>query len=144
MSVTTIDENGKTVNGENGYATVAYNYDQSGNIVREFCTDVDGKGVADERGVAGYEREYDQYGHIMMERTLGVDKKPIAACRNYAEIHFEYEIDKVIKESYYDKRGKPAIQEAGHVAVGQVWDGNKLMSRTYLDADGKQMNREEK
>ena len=47
----------------------------------------------------------------------------------------------IVYESYTDEEGNLLKQAAGHVAVEQVWDGNDLVSRTYLGADGKPVNR---
>ena len=51
-----------------------------------------------------------------MEKTVGENGSPVSAYQNYAEIRYEYEGGKVVKESYFDEQGMPSIQPAGHVA----------------------------
>lgn len=48
----------------------------------------------------------------------------------------------LLYEAYYDDEGNLEVQPAGHVAIEQEWDDEgRLISRTYLDANGQPMNR---
>lgn len=141
ISISILDENGKLINNENGIATIIFDYDSEGNIIREFHTNVEGEGVADDKGIAGYEWAWDNFEHIVMERTLGENGKPITAFQRYAEVRREFRGDKVVREQYYDEEGNPAIQLAGYAGIAQEWNDNRLVSKVYLDADGNPINR---
>lgn len=138
VSVTTIDENGKSVNGENGYATVEWSYDDNGLITREFRTDINGIGVADGNGRAGYERVYDDLSHILLERYIDPDGKAIANSVGYAEYRREYKGSDLISESYYDSDGRPVNRaDTGYATIRTSYDGNhNMISETYSDTNG--------
>ena len=77
ISVTNVNENGEPVIGKNGYATISYEYDKNGYIIREFRTDPEGKGIANEDGYAGYERVLDSRGKVIEQHWLDIDGKPV-------------------------------------------------------------------
>ena len=138
VSITTIDENGKPVNGENGYATVEWSYDDNGLITREFRTDINGIGVADGNGRAGYERVYDDLSHILLERYIDPDGKAIANSAGYAEYRREYKGSDLISESYYDESGMPVNRiDTGYATIGMAYDSshNRIEERYYNNID---------
>lgn len=47
----------------------------------------------------------------------------------------------MIREEYYGADGKPMTQAAAHTAIRQIWNGDTLASREYLDATGELVNR---
>lgn len=137
LSITCVDETGKPVNGEMGYSTVSYGYNNYGDVVREFHTDVAGKGVANEKGVAGYEREVDKHGFLVMEKQLGPDGKPTKADRLYAEVRWEYRGRNMTRFSYYDEDGCLVNNVDGFAVCDRTYDnkGNIIQER-YLDQSG--------
>lgn len=138
VSVTTVDENGNPVNGDNGYAKVSYEYDRDGNIIREFRTDTEGNGVADSNGQAGYEREYNGQYRLAMERYLGPDGKPILNGQNYAEYRREYKGSDLVRESYYDTDGKPVNRlDIQYASKTMQYDGlHHVIQEQYYDREG--------
>lgn len=142
VSVTTIDENGKPVNGENGYATVEWSYDDNGLITREFRTDINGIGVADGNGRAGYERVYDDLSHILLERYIDPDGKAIANSVGYAEYRREYKGSDLISESYYDESGMPVNRiDTGYASIRMIYDNNhNRLSETYYNITDEVVN----
>ena len=142
VSVTTIDENGKPVNGEDGYATVEWSYDDNGLITREFRTDINGIGVADGNGRAGYERVYDDLSHILLERYIDPDGKAIANSVGYAEYRREYKGSDLISESYYDESGMPVNRiDTGYASIRMIYDNNhNRLSETYYNITDEVVN----
>lgn len=143
LSITTVDQDGKPINNDAGYAKTLYSYDRNGNIIREFNVSLDGSGVADDKGIAGYEWAWDDHQHIVMERTLGADGNPVIAYQNYAEVRREYAKNEIVQESYYDDKGNPTVQPAGYTRFAQEWDNNKLINKVYLDAYGNPKDRDD-
>lgn len=138
VSVTTVDETGAPVNGDGGYSTAAYAYDDNGNTIREFRTDTEGQGVADGNGRAGYEREYDRRSHLLMERTIGPDGTAVENNLGYAEVRREYKGNNIIRESYYNAAGEPVNRkDTRYASVTMAYDAsnNRIMER-YYDAGG--------
>lgn len=137
-AVTTVDENGKKVNGKNGYATISYEYDDNGYTIREFHTDINGFGVADSGGCAGYEREYDSNAHIIMERTIGPDGAAIINNIGYAEVRREYQGTNITKELYYDTTGNRVNRIDTYYAIIMISydDYQNRIEERYYDATG--------
>ncbi len=52
-------------------------------------------------------------------------------------IRAAYDNMHLIYQGFYDDEGNLEEQPAGHVAIWQEWDGDQLISRTYLGSDGK-------
>lgn len=136
---TIIDKNGNPVNGENGYSTMTYEYDNNGYVIREFRTDAEGNGVADSQGRAGYEREYDNLGNIRMERLLDIDGKLLENEHGYAEVRRTYNGKSLIQEAYFDKLSYPVIRiDKQYAKVVYERDNKKnAICERYYDSEGK-------
>lgn len=141
VRVTTVDENGKPVNGESGYATVEWQYDAAGNLTAEEYLDGSGNLVNNINGYAQDQWEYDSGKNIVVQRFLNADGELVVTGAGYAEVHRNYDGKHLIREEYYGADGKPMMQPAGHMAIRQTWDGDTLVSREYLNASGEPINR---
>ena len=77
--------------------------------------------------------------HVNAENSLS----DLISVTDYLErgIRAAYHNMHLLFEAYYNKEGNLQKQIAGHVAIEQKWDGDVLVSRTYLDANGNPMNR---
>lgn len=136
VSVTTLDEYGKTINNDKGYATIEYEYDDYGNTIREFRTDSDGVGVVDNYGYAGYERHYNFKSQIVMERYLGEDGLPIEGNKGYSEVRRKYGIFSMT-EGYYDANGYPKNSSYGYAMIKRKYNKENLcIMETYYDVNG--------
>lgn len=58
-------------------------------------------------------------------------------------IRVAYDNMHLVYQAYYDENGELEEQPGGYVAIEQEWDGNQLISRTYLGSDGEPVNRAE-
>ena len=139
ISITTVDENGKPINGDGKYATVSYEYDEYGRIIREFHTDTDGNGVANLQGVAGYEREYDERSHVISEKKLGPDGTPATCSAGYVEVSRVYQDADRIQESYLGDDGKPVNRiDTCYASVKMGYDEeHNRISEQYFDKYGR-------
>ncbi|MBR0513671.1 MAG: hypothetical protein IJK06_05395 [Clostridia bacterium] len=114
VSVTCLNDYGLPTNGEKGYATITYTYDNDGHIIREFCTDLEGKGVADDTGIAGYEREYDLRDRLIAEKNLDICGKPTLNSAGYASYKNEYNRKgELLLRTFYDLDGNIVQTESG-------------------------------
>ena len=55
------------------------------------------------------------------------------------DIRAAYHNMHLLYEAYFNENGKLEKQPAGYVAIVQEWDGNELISRTYLNEKGKKL-----
>lgn len=80
---------------------------------------------------------------FIMILTPTVSSAENRSAKDYMEegIRSAYHNMNLIYEAYYDDDGNLEVQPAGHVAIEQEWDGDQLISRTYLDEDGQPINR---
>lgn len=132
ISVSSVDENGNIINGENGYATIWYEYDNNCFISREYRTDVNGKGVLNAEGFAGYAQEFDMYGHCIAYRALGEDGTPVSNKQGYAEWRREYRGHDIVQESYYDNEGTPVNRkDVLYSSVHYSYDRNHNRTEEY-------------
>ena len=114
VSATCLNQYGLPINGEKGYATISYTYDNDGHNIREFYTDLEGKGVADDTGVAGYEREYDSRDRLITEKNLDIYGKPTLNSVGYASYKNEYNRKgELLLRTFYDLDGNIVQTESG-------------------------------
>lgn len=132
-SVSYVDEDGKPVNGSDGYATLEYAYDEYGGKVYEFCRDAEGNGVADNLGRAGYRRELNYLGQVVSEIILDVNGN--RAITPYSKRTCEYDgSHRLARESYFDENDQPMIREdTGYASIEFIRDrfGSVIEERTY-------------
>ncbi len=139
VSITCLNKYGLPVNGEKGYATISYTYDNDGHIIRELYLDLDGNIIANENGIAGYERGYDIKDRIITERTIDTNGKAIENSNGYAEVRREYLKDYIAKEIYYDANGNSTIRtDKGYSAIEYERNINgAILAERYFDKAGK-------
>lgn len=142
VSVTTVDSEGRPVNGDGGYSKTAYVYDSYGNVIREFRTNVEGYGVANNNGFAGCERAYDRLGNVVMERNIGLNGEPINNSAGYAEVRRAYRGKNMVSESYFDDQGMQVNRiDTLYASVKFNYDGkHHRISERYYDADDLPVN----
>ena len=71
----------------------------------------------------------------------GINESSLAESYMAQGIRAAYHNMHLLYEAYYDEEGNLTSQAAGHVAIEQDWDGDVLVSRTYLDENCQPMNR---
>ncbi len=139
ISIKTIDEEGNPIDGENGYSEICYEYDRSGNIVKEFRIDVNGEAVCDNNGYSGWEKSYDYKSRVVMERFLGEEGEPVFSKEGYYEVRRKYESslfgkEKIVTDLYFDEENESIIISEGYAAITRYYDKNNLCVREiYLD-----------
>lgn len=140
-SVTYLDENGEPRNGDAGYATVLYDFDDYGNLIRIFQTDKDGNAVTDALGIAGREWEWDQHGQILKERFIDATGSPIACGIGYAEWRRAYENGDIVSEAYYDASGNRVNRtDVGFAEMRIEYDeDHNRIHEWFYDADGNEV-----
>lgn len=138
VSVTTLDESGKPENGSAGYAMVTYEYDEFGNVIREFRTDTNGNGVDDGTGCAGWERVCNAKGHVLSERFLNPSGNYTENNRGLAETRREYQGNYLVRESYFDTEGCPASPtDRLYSSIISVRDEHgRVIEEHFYDAEG--------
>ena len=134
-----VDENGNPINGPEGYAKRTYVYDQMGNVIKRFQTDVSGNAVLEKTGEAGFEREFNRFGQMTKEIWLGADGNPVEAGGYVMRICHYNSDNELESENYYDEAENPMLRTDKLFAERRMTyddNGNKTSER-YYGLDGK-------
>ena len=132
LSVTTVDRDGKPENCEYGYSTVQYQYDNNGNIKEAKYRNVTGDYVTDADGVLTDQKTYDRKSQLVSQSCIYDDGTVLKQA---------FTKGKPVRTDYLDADGNPAKQPAGYYSFVQEWDGDRRVSRIYLDQNGSPVNR---
>ncbi len=133
-------ENGNPIKCNQGYAVANYAYAE-GNKVSEAFYGVAGEPVNNLNGYARVEREFDVDNNLVLQRFLDENGHYVVTGSGYAEVRRRYDGQYLISEQYYGADGMPLLCDAGFTAIEQTWIDDRLASRTYLDVNGKPVNR---
>lgn len=124
-----------------GSPTVIKERNELGQVVT--ATYVDKKGDPENRdGYAITEYTYDKNGKVSDEVRKNSVAQTAVPDNDYiaSGVRQAYHNMHLIYEAYYDDKGNLVKQPDGHFAISQEWDGDQLISRTYLDENCQPMN----
>ena len=125
-----------------GYSSITRVYDEAGNLVSEQYFDTTGAPADNINAYSLVENEFDENRNIVRQKFTDSEGQPVVTGSGYAEVRRKYdENNHLIQESYFSGNEEPYTQPAGYCAITQEWDGDILISRTYLGADGLPINR---
>lgn len=123
-----------------GYAEVRRKYVGEKLLLEEYF-DINGEPLNSINGYARRECQYDGRGNMILERFVDSDNRLVITNAGYAVKRCEYSGNKLVYEEYFGDDDSSLIQQAGHAAYKQIWDGDNLISRIYLDPNRNPINR---
>lgn len=137
---TYIDQVGKPMTIQRGYATVTREYytsdsPENGKVKNEFYYDEDGNPVALSLGQYGVYKRYDENGREAILTYLDAEGNPIISNKGYSTVVRTFQANnQMATEQYYDLDGKPFALSEGQYGVKKE-DGRTV----YLNEDGKEI-----
>lgn len=129
-----IDDKGRLVLSEKGYAGIRLSYDEKGNKTRESCYGTDGQPVINNAGCADTVWEYDDMGNTVKMSHYGTDGRLISINMGYAVSESVYdEQGNEIRESYYAADGQPVLIDEGYSSAEFKYDvqGREIMASMF-------------
>lgn len=135
IKISSLDETGKPIKGDQGYASICYRYGLEENIVYESYLDENDNSFIMPYGYAEVKRVYKPFTYLIECITyLNEEGKPINAM-GFAEIRYEYnDMQLVSKESYYGAEGESVCCPAGYASVERVYnDSKEIVEEIYYD-----------
>ena len=132
------DENGDAVNGKNGYAGYANEYDDKGNITRVSYFATDGGPGVSTSGTSSIVRTWDENNRKTSESYFGPDGNAHYLANGYCAVTYTYnEAGKTLSLTYLDEDGHPVVsKKAGYAAITYDYNENQVKIReSYYGAD---------
>lgn len=114
-SITTVDENGKPVNNELGYATIHHEYDEYGNVIDEFRLNEQRNKHIQPGGHAEVIQKWNAEGNILLRKYLDEAGNAFQGNEGYSEIRWKRE-GNVWNASYYNLAGQEIPAEGLNLA----------------------------
>lgn len=136
---TTFNVEGDIVRSDNGYAQISMTYDRKGNPIVVHFLDENGAPCNSSKGYSEAEMDYDKQG--FMTHVQFFDAKGEPAFLNETGIHdirYEHIVqERIVIESYYDEKGKPAYCLQGYAQAMMVYDEQgRLVQFVCNDTEG--------
>lgn len=116
-SITTVDEDGRPVNNELGYASIHHDYDQYGNIIDEFRLNEQRNKYIQPGGYAEVIQRWNAEGNILLRKYLDEAGNAFQGYEGYSEIRWERD-GNVWNSSYYNLAGQEIPAEGLNLARG--------------------------
>lgn len=134
-SITCIDADSKPICGVYGYATIKYQCDSDGRIIKEQYYDENGDAAKSILGQYGEHYQRDKQNRICEITYLGTDGKPNPTNAGYTILKCTYHRDGTPDtDMYFDEAGDPIALSKGQYGIRS--DGKKT---TLLGKDGHAM-----
>ncbi len=125
------------VPSKEGYSCVVFDYDESGNMIREAYLDGEGEPTYLE-GYASFIAEHDELGRRIATRMFDRHGQPTTIEAGYAARRVELDKDgNLIKEWYYDIEGQPTYHADGYAERRRAHDGDGYVTQeAFFDLEG--------
>ena len=143
IQTTNLDANGNPQKNKNGYVTVAYEYDSSGNRIFEYYLDENNERIMIKKGYSGIKREYTLFSRKVSSMIyIDLNDKPVCIDGRF-ETRNQYKFENLKRrletESYYDNTGRPMIRTDKLYASKRItYDtSGKKNGELYFDIEGK-------
>jgi hypothetical protein len=141
VQLTLIGEDGRPINGPNGYASYMREYEPqgAGNNISQTYYDADARPTLSSDGYSKLVGQHDERGDNTEVAYFGIDGKPIVHKDGFATIRRKFdERSNIIEEAYFDADGKPTYDAIGRAGYRAKFDvhGNIVEVDNY-GADGK-------
>ncbi len=130
-------QNGEKFITSNGCVKSHRDYDEDGNVVREYYYDADDQFTMITAGYVIVEYDYDKDGRVIGERYYDENSKPSYSVSGYAALKRSYDKNgNMISESYYDDKGDSIACVNGFDELRREYnDKYQLISESYFDDD---------
>lgn len=118
----------------NSVASKVYTYDSAGNLLSESLLDNKGKLYSDRYfGISKYVYEYNSNSQKIREQYYSSEDKLKKNTLGIAEIKYEYDKSKPVKEEYFDENGEPCANKNGIYKKSFTYDskGNKILQENF-------------
>ncbi len=137
-STTFVDADNNPILGENGYATVKYQYDQYGKNIYEAYYDIEGNAMNVSGGYAGIKRQYNKDYNIHKATYVDENGNPKLGKTGYASVIYEYNQDNRVSYEYYlDEMDEPIKVSGYYGRTIQYNEKNQIEKVTYVDKNRK-------
>ena len=144
---TTVGEDGNPIDGRDGYAFHAQEYDRWGNATHRFYFRADGKPTLNADGYARRTFVYDTRGNRTEESYFGVDGQPTLSKDGYAKSTSAYDArGNEIERAFFGIDGKPVHHKDGYAGYRRTLDAAGSVTKTsYFGVGGEPtLNKEER
>lgn len=134
------DENGKPVDGADGYAVMKQKLNKRFQVISIRYDHADGSPAIGPDGWFRCVRDRDDNGRLLSVKYYDTNMQLIDRGAGYAWEGYEWEGDDTVKVTRYDLQDQPVADAAGVTATVREMKDGLVVKESFLDRDGKRAN----
>lgn len=145
LSFTNVNEQGKAVYDQEGFATLQCKTDAWGNHIESSYHTPDGEPCMGISQAAMERITYNEQGFITSRTTLDTHGVPCLNCNHFSRVEYKLNLNgALLAMSFYGVSGEPCMSIGHYHKIEETTDAyGKCCSQTYYDTEGKRVRKDD-